>query len=124
MTDKSLTLYGIKTCATCRKALAELEADGWTVAWVDVRKDADLDAKLPHWFDQTSYERLINKASMTWRNLDEASKKAVVTHAGALAILKANPTLIKRPVIEHERAVYVGWTKDVRAALGFARDHS
>lgn len=117
MSDKDITLYGIKTCATCRKAVAELEAAGFTVAWVDIRAEADLDAKLPHWFDQTAYERLINKASMTWRNLDEAAKKAVITHAGALAVLKANPTLIKRPVIEHGRYVYIGWTKDVKAGL-------
>ena len=113
MTD--LTLYGLKNCDTCKKALKALEGAGKTVAFVDIRSEADLPAKLPGWLDAIGADALVNKRSTTWRNLDDAARTKAETNAAEL--LSTNPTLIKRPVIETGGEVYVGWTKAVEAAL-------
>jgi len=109
----ALTLYGLKNCDTCKKALKTLEAAGRPADFVDIRAEADLTIKVPVWIASAGAELLVNRRSTTWRNLDE---KARATDPEALLI--ANPTLIKRPVIEVENAVHVGWNKAVEAALG------
>jgi arsenate reductase len=107
-----LTLYGLKNCDTCKKALKALEAAGKTVTFIDIRADTDLEICVPAWLQAAGAEALINKRSTTWRNLSEQDR---ATEPAAL--LMANPTLIKRPVIEANGDVHVGWTKDVQAAL-------
>ncbi len=105
------TLYGLKNCDTCKKAMKALpEAD-----FVDIRAEADLAVKLPVWLAKADAKALVNTRSTTWRGLDEAARaRAESDPAGLLA---ENPTLIKRPVIEQGDAVFVGWTKAVQEAL-------
>ena len=108
----SLTLYGLKNCDTCKKALKALEAAGKAVTFVDIRAEADLAALLPGWLDSAGPDRLINRRSTTWRTLSEAERAG-----DPLALLSAHPTLIKRPVIVADDAIFVGWAKDTQAAL-------
>jgi arsenate reductase len=115
MPGEALVLYGLKTCDTCRKAKRELEAAGNTVKFVDIREGADLSAKLPVWL-KAAPDKLVNKSSATWRALTNAEKAKAGTN-GEKALLSKHPTLIKRPVIEHDGNVLVGWSKDVQAAL-------
>ncbi|MAK61497.1 MAG: ArsC family transcriptional regulator [Ponticaulis sp.] len=112
----SLTLYGLKNCDTCKKALKALESAGKTVTFVDIRTEADLAGKVPEWLAASDVKTLVNSRSTTWRGLSDEEKASVET-GGAEALLIANPTLIKRPVIEAGNEVYVGWTKQVEAAL-------
>lgn len=112
----AVTLYGLKTCDTCRKAIKALDAGGVTATFVDVRLDADLPAKLPFWLEAVGSERLINTRSTTWRGLDEVERARA--SSDPVGLLSAHPALIKRPVIEAGGQVHVGWTKDVQAALG------
>ncbi|MFP4519231.1 MAG: arsenate reductase family protein [Oceanicaulis sp.] len=112
----TLTLYGLKTCDTCKTALKALQRAGRAVTFVDIRAEADLDAKLPVWLAAAGPEKLINTRSTTWRGLGEAERAEAQSDPRAL--LKARPTLIKRPVIEDGDTVTVGWTKDVQANLG------
>ena len=111
-----LTLYGLKNCDTCKKALKALEAAGKAVTFVDIRAEADLEAKVPEWLANVDTKTLVNTRSTTWRGLSEDERAKVETDEVA-GLLIANPTLIKRPVIETGDAVYVGWTKAVEAAL-------
>ena len=104
----SLTLYGLKNCDTCKKALAALGE----VSFVDIRAEADLTKKVPEWLAAAGPDTLVNKRSTTWRRLSEDERAA-----DPQALLIANPTLIKRPVIETAGTVHVGWTKDVQAGL-------
>jgi len=108
----SLTLYGLKNCDTCKKALKALEAAGMPASFVDIRTEADLAAKVPVWLEAASEKKLLNTRSTTWRNLSEAARAGKPED-----LLIANPTLIKRPVIEHGDQIFVGWTKDTQAAL-------
>jgi len=112
----ALTLYGLKNCDTCKKALKALHSAGRTVTFVDIRADANLEAKLPVWLAAAGNDALVNKRSTTWRGLDEATR-ARADGTGAAALLAANPTLIKRPVIELDDTVHVGWTVAVSDAL-------
>ena len=108
----SLTLYGLKNCDTCKKALKALESAGQAATFVDIRADADLPALLPRWLDEAGADLLINRRSTTWRNLSESERER-----DPLDLLSQNPTLIKRPVIERGDAVHVGWAKDVQGLL-------
>ncbi|MCI4644650.1 MAG: ArsC family transcriptional regulator [Hyphomonadaceae bacterium] len=109
-----MILYGLKNCDTCKKALKALESAGKPADFVDIRTDADLSTKVPAWLEAAG-EKLLNKASTTWRNLPEEQRTKAESDPASLLI--ANPTLIKRPVIETGGEIYVGWKKDVQAAL-------
>ncbi len=111
-----LTLYGLKTCDTCRKAIKALEAAGKDVAFVDLRADEPLSERLPGWLEAVGPKCLINTRSTTWRGLDEGDRARVQSDPAGL--LADHPTLIKRPVIETGGALHVGWTGETRAALG------
>jgi arsenate reductase len=110
----SLVLYGLKNCDTCKKAIKSFESAGKPVEFVDIRADADLAAKVPVWLEVAG-DKLLNKASTTWRNLSDEEKASA--ESDPTALLVANPTLIKRPVIEVGGEIHIGWKKDVQAAL-------
>lgn len=111
----TLTLYGLKTCDTCRKARAALEAAGHGVKFIDLRADTNLAARLPGWIAAAG-DRIVNRSSTTWRGLTQA-ERAKAEGRTLPALLSANPALIKRPVIESGSKVHVGWGKDTQAAL-------
>lgn len=104
----TVTLYGIKTCDTCRKALAALPH----ATFHDVRA-APLDSATLSRFLDAFGNTLINRASTTWRGLDDAARGQ-----SALDLLTAHPTLMKRPVIDADGTLYLGWKADVQQALG------
>ncbi len=106
-------LYGLKNCDTCKKALKALETAGQPPVFVDIRAEANLAAKVPLWLKAAGPDLLVNRRSTTWRNLDETARAS-----DPEALLIANPTLIKRPVIEADDAIHVGWSKAVQDALG------
>lgn len=108
----SVTLYGLKNCDTCKKALKALGSGSTEATFVDIRADANLDEKVPFWLNTVGADKLVNKRSTTWRTLSDAERES-----DPKALLIANPTLIKRPVIEVDNNVHVGWTTDVEAAL-------
>lgn len=114
MTD--ITLHGLKSCDTCRKALKALEAAGKSARFVDVREVADLDARLPAWLEAVGADTLVNTRSTTWRGLSDAERSR--KDSAPASLLCDHPALIKRPVIEAGGAVHVGWTKPTQAALG------
>ncbi len=102
-----MRLYGLKTCDTCRKALKALE----NAELVDVRADGVPEAVLTAAFAQFE-GKLLNTRSTTWRQLDEAERARA-----PLELIKEHPTLMKRPLIEVDGTLYLGWDKSVQAAL-------
>ena len=113
----SLKLYGLKNCDTCRKALKALGAAGRAHDFVDVRADGVSAEQIAGWAGAVGWEKLLNTKSTTWRGLSEA-EKADVNEAKAVALMADHPTLLKRPVIEADGNVTVGWSADVQAGLG------
>ena len=106
-----MILYGLTSCDTCREARRALEAAGHDVGFVDVRKTALDRATRAQFFDAFGMS-LLNKRSATWRSLSEAERGTAPD-----ALLALYPTLMKRPVIENGRALYLGWGEDVKTAL-------
>ncbi len=112
-----MKLYGLKNCDTCRKVRKELDAAKVAYTFHDVRDDGVSKAQVTRWARQAGWEAMLNKSSTTWRGLSDADRTGV-TEAKAIALMAAHPTLIKRPIIERgDTEVYVGWTKDVAAAV-------
>lgn len=104
-------LYGLKSCDTCRKARRALSDAGHEVVFVDLR-DNPVDAdQLQGWLDRLG-AGLLNTRSTTWRGLDDTDRARP-----PLALLQAHPALTKRPVIDVDGALYLGWGKEVQAAL-------
>lgn len=110
-------VYGLKNCDTCRKVRKELDGAQIDYSFHDVREDGVTKAQVAHWAGRAGWETLLNKSSTTWRGLPEADKVGV-TEAKAIALMTANPALMKRPIIMRgETDVFVGWSKDVEAAV-------
>jgi Spx/MgsR family transcriptional regulator len=106
--DIMLTVYGLKTCDTTKKSLKWLERRGVPHRFLDVRADGvDLE-RLTLWAMEVGWETLMNRGSTTWRNLPEVIRENV-TEDTALALMAENPTLIKRPVIEIDNGLIVGF---------------
>ena len=104
----TLTILGLKTCDTCRKAIKALPE----ATFRDIRTDplsVDERATLLAQFG----DALVNRASTTWRGLSDTEKTQ-----GAAALLAAHPTLMKRPVIRKNNDWYLGWKADTQKALG------
>jgi arsenate reductase len=105
-----MRLYGLKNCDTCRKALKSMP----DAEFFDVRADGVPDSVLERAFD-TFGEALLNTRSTTWRGLDDAERARP-----ALELLGDHPTLMKRPLIEHNGTLFLGWTTETKQGLGVA----
>ena len=115
------TMFGLKTCDTCRKARRWLDSQGVAYQAFDLREAPPTRNLLQQWLDAVGPERLINRRSTTWRNLTEAERAAAAPNAdpeAVLEILAANPTLMKRPLFQRGTEVLVGFDNAVRGALG------
>jgi arsenate reductase (glutaredoxin) len=110
------TIYGIKNCDTMKKARAWLESHDVTHDFHDY-KAAGIDrAKLEAWLKVVSWEILLNRAGTTFRKLPEAPK-ANLTEAKAVKLMLEQPSMIKRPVLEHGKTLLVGFSPEKYAAL-------
>ena len=104
-----MRFFGLKSCDTCRKALKTLAEAGHVPEVIDVRADGVSDADRAAILAQFG-EAAINRASTSWRGLDDAQRAADPTD-----LLAAYPTLMKRPVIEAGGQWTIGWKADVQA---------
>jgi Spx/MgsR family transcriptional regulator len=112
---KPITIYGIKTCDTMRKARACLGAHGIAHEFHDY-KVAGIDrTRLDKWAKQVGWEVLLNRAGTTFRKLPDADK-AGLTQAKALALMLAQPSIIKRPVLDARGKLIVGFKPEIYQA--------
>ena len=93
------TLYGIPNCDTVKKARTWLHERGVAHDFHDIKKHGVPEAALDQWLAELGWEALVNRKGTTWRQLDEATRAAVVDAPGARSVLLAHPSLIKRPVV-------------------------
>ena len=103
-----ITVYHLKACDTCRKALKALTAKGYNVTAIDVRANGVPKTELTKIAKAVGWEALLNTRSTTWRGL-EGAQKADMNESKALELIAAHPTLMKRPAIIGEQ-ITVGWT--------------
>ena len=111
-----ITIYGLKKCDTCRKALKWLTAEGIVHEFKDLRADGFSDEQLRTWINEVGWESLLNRRGTTWRKLPETDKDGV-DEAKAAALMRKQPAMIKRPVFETGSGIVVGFKADEMAAL-------
>ena len=104
------TLYGLKTCDTCRKAMKAFADGGVEVVFRDVRADPLDEATLARFLGAFG-ARLLNTRSTTWRGLSEAERAR-----DPAALLAGHPALMKRPVIDGPGGLTIGWDDNAKAA--------
>lgn len=102
------TLNGIPNCDTVKKARKWLEAQGIEYSFRDFKKDAPSADEVGGWADAAGWEVLLNKRGTTFRKLEEGDK-ADLSQEKAIALMVQHPSLIKRPVLEHEGGLLVGF---------------
>jgi Spx/MgsR family transcriptional regulator len=103
-----ITLYGIPNCDTVKKARAWLDGQGIAYAFHDYKKAGADPAKLRDWVAAKGWETVLNRRGTTFRKLPDADT-ADLDGAKAVALMQAHPSAIKRPVVEHEGGLLIGF---------------
>jgi arsenate reductase (glutaredoxin) len=121
MKTSLLTVYGIPNCDTVKKARTWLTAHGLDYQFHDFKKQGVPAELLPQWLAQVGEPVLLNRKGTTWRKLDEATRAAVVDEASAMALMLAQPSVIKRPVVLWpDQRITVGFDAEKFAARAAA----
>ncbi|RED13107.1 ArsC/Spx/MgsR family protein [Pontivivens insulae] len=103
-------VYGIPNCTTVRKARKFMEAEGHEHAFTAFAKADDLPTLIRGWVERAGLETVLNARSATFQALDDVDKeRAVADSAHAIALMSADPRLIKRPVLDTGAAVLTGF---------------
>ncbi|MCW5671623.1 MAG: ArsC family reductase [Hydrogenophaga sp.] len=95
-----ITVHGIPNCDTVKKARAWLKEHGVEHDFHDFKKQGVPEADLDRWLAAAGWETVVNRKGTTWRQLDEATRTSVKDAASARAVALANPSVIKRPVVQ------------------------
>ena len=112
-----IIVYGIPNCDTVKKARAWLTEHSLDYQFHDFKKQGVPAELLPHWLAQVGEPVLLNRKGTTWRKLDEATRAAVVDDSAASALMLAQPSVIKRPVVLWpDHRITVGFNAEVFAA--------
>ncbi|QBF25527.1 ArsC family reductase [Pseudomonas tructae] len=113
--DTPLHLYGIKACDTMKKARTWLEDQGQSYDFHDYKTLGIDRASLERWCDEHGWQTVLNRAGTTFRKLEEA-QKADLDQAKAIELMLAQPSMIKRPVLDLGGRTLVGFKPDLYAA--------
>lgn len=106
-----MKLYGIPNCNTVKKAREWLDQHHIAYEFHDFKKQGISTEHLEQWLTQLPESKLINRAGLTWRGLDEATKQSIVDQGSAIALMQEKTSIIKRPILEKDSKII---------ALGFS----
>lgn len=104
------TIFGLKRCSTCVKAKKFLETHGHQVEIIDVREQVPSAEQLSEWAAALGWDKLINKASQTWRQLDDIAKE-LSSDQQRIALIQANPSVMKRPLLVYPEGFKLGFSE-------------
>ncbi len=104
----AITIYGIKNCDTMKKAMRWLDAQGVDYHFHDYRKQGVPATELQRWIDTLGWETVINRRGTTWRKLEQ-SVRDHMDAASAFEQAQANPSLIKRPILDTGSTLRAGF---------------
>ena len=107
-----VTIYGIKNCDTMKKARAWLDKHGVEYSFHDYKSDGIDKDRLARWSEKVGWEALLNRAGTTFRKLPDADKENL-TEKKAMALMLAQPSMIKRPVLESGSKLLVGFKPEL-----------
>lgn len=108
----AITIYGIKNCDTMKKARAWLDRKGVAYDFHDYKVEGIDRAHLDRWVDRAGWEMVLNRAGTTFKKLDDADK-AGLDREKAIELMLAQPSMIKRPVLEADGKLVVGFKPEV-----------
>ncbi|WP_369026702.1 ArsC family reductase [Qipengyuania sp. RANM35] len=111
----TIQFYGIPNCDTVKKARTWLEGQGFDYTFHDYKKEGANAARLGEWADVVGWEALLNRRGTTFRKLPDAAREGI-DRDKAIALMVAQPSIIKRPVVEHGDQVLVGFDPAAWAA--------
>jgi arsenate reductase len=109
-----VTIYGIKNCDTMKKARAWLDSHGVPYSFHDYKVEGIAKDKLKNWCDALGWETLLNRAGTTFRKLPDGDKEGLNENK-AIALMLAQPSMIKRPVLELAGKLLAGFKPEIYA---------
>jgi Spx/MgsR family transcriptional regulator len=109
----AIAVFGISNCDTVKKARSWLTEQGYTHVFHDFKKQGLPEQALDHWLNVAGWEKVLNRKGTSWRKITPEEQASVINSATARPYLLANPSLIKRPVIEWHQ------NKVVEITIGF-----
>lgn len=113
-----MKLYGIPNCNTVKKARTWLDNHNVSYIFHDFKKQGIDTDTLENWLSQTSWEKLVNRAGMTWRGLNEETKSSVIDNASAIKLMMEKTSVIKRPVlVKDDKIVCLGFDETTYGKL-------
>ena len=99
----TITIYGIKSCSTMKKAFTKLDELGVSYEFHDYKKQGIDKDSVKRWVDELGIDKVLNKRGTTWRKLDDSQKQAAdASLDNAIDLLVENTSMIKRPIVEGE----------------------
>ena len=104
-----ITVYGIPNCDTVKKARAWLTDHDVEHHFHDFKKQGVPEAELDRWLAAVGWETVMNRKGTTWRQLEETARVGITDAASARAVALANPSVIKRPVVQWANGISVGF---------------
>lgn len=104
-----MKVYGIKNCNTVKKALDWLKVNNIAYDFHDFKKLGISETKLEQWAIQTGWEALMNKRGTTWKKLDHETQNTITSKHEAFKLMQEKTSIIKRPVIETDKGVVLGF---------------
>jgi arsenate reductase (glutaredoxin) len=112
-----MKLYGIPNCNTVKKARDWLDVNHIVYTFHDFKKLGISQPILENWLNQFPHEKIINRAGLTWRGLDDATKNSIVDYSSAIALMQSKTSVIKRPILEKDgRILCLGFDETVYKA--------
>lgn len=112
-----INIYGIKNCNTVKKALDWLKENYIDYTFHDFKKEGISAEKLQEWSSKVGYEKLLNKQGLIWKQLDLDKKATITSEKEALQLLHDKNSMIKRPVLEFEGKLILGFQEDIYQML-------
>ena len=114
----SITLYGIKNCDTVKKARKWLDKHSVPYTFHDFRADGINKTLVNNFLKHVDIDTLINRRGTSWRKLSD-SEKNFKNKTQAVELMLANPTIIKRPVLDANKQYYVGFNDELYSSIKF-----
>ncbi|MBB4183630.1 ArsC family reductase [Sinorhizobium terangae] len=111
----TVTIYGIKNCDTMKKARSWLEDHGVAYRFHDYKQEGIDRAHLQRWCDEFGWETVLNRSGTTFRNLPEEDKQDM-TAEKAIALMLKQPSMIKRPVLDADGKLMIGFKPELYEA--------
>ncbi len=107
-----MKLYGIPNCSTVKKARAWLDERDIPYEFHDLKKQGVPDATMKKLCKLLGWEAVVNRSGQTWRKLSDDRKAQVVDAASALALMKENASVVKRPILDRDGQYQVGFSEE------------